>query len=139
MIKDQKITLNGRTIPNVREVTVKLETPGDRRGIYREPTFAATVHIVRDASDNPIVDLFEMTTNEDGRKNILTSGTLEFHGDDVKDQYKFELKRSFISNWTLNNPSSPNAPTLESVEIRVGHIEFNGPDGGGNFELKTFK
>lgn len=139
MVNHQKITLNGKTIPNIREISVKLETPGDKRGIYREPTFAATVHIVRDASENPIVDLFDMATNEDGRKNIVTSGLLEFHGDDVKDQYSFTLKRFFVSNWTLHNPSSPNSPTLESVELKVGHIEFKAPDGGANFELKTFK
>ena len=139
MVNNQKITLNGKTIPNIREISIKIETPSDRRGIYREPTFAATVHVVRDASDIAIIDLFDMATNEDGRKNILTSGTLEFHGDDVKDSYKFELKKSYIANWTLNNPSSPNAPTLESVEIRVGQIDFNAPDGGASFELKTFR
>ncbi len=75
MIKDYAITLNGVAIPNIREVRVSIETPHDKRGIYREPTFAATVSVVRDASDNPIVEPFAMATNEDGRKNILTSGT----------------------------------------------------------------
>ena len=139
MIKDQKIKLNGREIHNVREVSVKIETPSDKRGIYREPTFAATITVVRDASDNPTVDLFDMTTNLDGRKNILQSGTLEFHGDDVKDQYAFELKKSFISHWSLNNPSSPNAPTLETIELKVGAIEFKAGGGGGKFEIATFK
>jgi hypothetical protein len=139
MIKDQKISLNGKEIPNVREISVRLETPSDIRGIYREPTFAATIHIVRDASDNPIVDLFDMATNEDGRKNIITSGTLEFHGDDVKDQYSFDLNRYFISSWSLDNPTTPNAPTLESIELRVGAIKFNAGGGGSNFELRTFR
>jgi len=139
MIKDQKISLNGVEIKNVREVSVKVETPGDRRGIYREPTFASTITIVRDASEFAIVDLFDMTTNEDGRKNIITSGLLEFHGDDIQDQYSFELKRFFVSNWTLKNPSSPNAPTLESVELKVGSIVFSAGGGSGTFDLKTFK
>jgi len=139
MIKDQKVKLNGKEIKNVREVSVRLETPGDRRGIYREPTFAATITIVRDASEFAIVDLFDIATNEDGRKNIVTSGTLEFHGDDVKDQYSFDLNRYYVSNWTLHNPSTPHAPTLESVELKVGALKFNAGGGGANFELKTFK
>jgi len=139
MIKDQKVLLNGVEINNVREVSVKIETPGDRRGIYREPTFAATVTIVRDASEFATANLFEMATNEDGRKNILTSGTLEFHGDDVKEQYSFELNRYFISNWMLVNPSSPNAPTLESVVIKVGSLVFSAGGDSANFDLITFK
>lgn len=139
MIKDQKISLNGVEIKNVREVSVKVETPGDRRGIYREPTFAATVTIIRDASEFAIVDLFDMATNEDGRKNIITSGKLDFHGDNVQDQYSFELNRYFVSNWTLKNPSSPNAPTLESVELKVGSLVFAAGGGSGNFDLRTFR
>lgn len=139
MIKDQKISLNGVDIKNVREVSVKVETPGDRRGIYREPTFAATVTIIRDASEFAIVDLFDMATNEDGRKNIITSAKLEFHGDNVQDQYSFELNRFFVSNWTLKNPSSPNAPTLESVELKVGSLVFAAGGGSGNFDLRTFR
>lgn len=139
MIKDQKIKLNGVEIKNVREVSIRIETPGDKRGIYREPTFAATINIIRDASEFAIVDLFEMATNEDGRKNIITSGNLDFHGDDIQDQYSFDLKRYFVANWVLKNPSSPNAPTLESVEIKVGSITFNAGGGGANFDLRTFK
>ena len=86
MIKN--VVLNGKTISNPQDVTVEIDTPFDRRGIYREPTFAATVRITRDATDNAIVDLFDIATNEDGRKNII-SGQLDFHGDDVKDEYSF--------------------------------------------------
>jgi hypothetical protein len=139
MIKEQKIKLNGKDIPNVREISVKLETPFDKRGIYREPTFAATVTIIRDASFNPIVDLFDMATNEDGRKNIIKSGTLEFHGDDVQDQYSFEITKAFITNWNLHNPSSPNSPSLEKIELKVGAIEFKAGGGGAKFDLATFK
>jgi len=124
MIKDYAIQLNGVKIPNVREISVKFETPADTRGVYREPTVAAVINIVRDASDIPIVDAFAMATNEDGRKNILTSGTLEFHGDDVKDNYSFEIKKEFVSSWSLTNPEDPTSPTLESFELRVGEIEY---------------
>jgi hypothetical protein len=139
MIKDQKVTLGGKEIKNVREISITCDTPADVKGFYREPTQAVTINIIRDASDHPIVDLFDMATNVDGRKIIQTSGVLEFHGDDVKDQYKFELKRWHICNWTLSNPSTPNAPTLESIQIKCGHIEYNAPDGGAEFELPTFK
>jgi len=139
MIKDYAIKLNGATIPNVREIKVKFETPADNRGVYREPTFAATVEVTRDASDNPIVDMFAMATNEDGRKNILTSGTLEFHGDDVKDNYSFEIKKAFVSSWALENPDSPQAPTLETFELKVGEIEFKAGGKGAKFLLKNFK
>jgi len=139
MIKDYKITLNGVTIPNVREVRVRIETPNDSRGIYREPTFAATVSVERDASDNPIVEAFAMATNEDGRKNILTSGTLEFHGDDVRDSYAFQIKKAFISAWSIHNPSSPSSPTIESFELKVGEMEYKAGGKGARFALKNFK
>ncbi len=139
MIKDYAIKLNGQTIPNVREVSVRFETPADNRGVYREPTFAATISVTRDASDHPIVDMFAMATNEDGRKNMLTSGTLEFHGDDVKDNYSFEIKTGFVSAWSLNNPDSPQAPTLETFELKVGGIEYKAGGKGAKFALKNFK
>jgi hypothetical protein len=139
MIKDYAIKLNGTNVPNVREVSVKIETPADARGVYREPTFAATIHVVRDASDNPIVDMFGMATNEDGRKVILTSGTLEFHGDDVKDSYAFEIKKAFVSSWSLDNPTSPNAPTLESFELKVGELAYKAGGKGSTFKLDKFR
>ena len=139
MIKDQKITLNGTTIPNIREISVKVETPADKRGIYREATFAATISVTRDASDHAIVDLFGMATNEDGRKNILTGGSLEFSDDSINQFYSFTINKAFISSWTLNNPTSPNAPTLETIEIKVGSLSFNADGSSSNFELANFK
>jgi hypothetical protein len=139
MIKGYAIKLNGATIPDIREVSLKIETPSDARGVYREPTFAATIHVVRDASDNPIVDAFGMATNEDGRKNILTSGTLEFHSDDLKESYAVEIKKGFISSWSLDNPTSPNALTLESFELKVGELEYKAGGKGATFAIKSFK
>jgi hypothetical protein len=139
MIKNYAIKLNGVTVPNVREISVTVETPADNRGVYREPTFAATISVVRDASDNAIVDAFGWATNEDGRKNIITSGTLEFHGDDVKESYAFEIKKAFVSSWTLDNPTSPEAPTLETFELKVGELEYKAGGKGSKFALKTFK
>jgi len=136
MIK--KVVLNGKEIKNPQEVSVHIETPFDKRGIYREPTFAATITIVRDSTDNPTVDLFDIATNEDGRKNIIT-GQLDFHGDDVKDNYSFVIKRAFVSNWSLNNPTQPNMPTLETVELKVGSLEYKAGGGGAPFDLSTFK
>lgn len=135
----EKVTLNGTVIPHVREVKVRVETPADIRGIYREPTLAATINIVRDGSDFAITELFDLATNSDGRKNILTDGTLDFVSDDTGDQYTFNLKKYFINNWTLINPTSPDAPTLESIEIKAGTIEYKAAGGGANFELDTFK
>ncbi len=139
MIKDYKIKLDGKEISNVREVTIQVETPSDQRGVYREPTQAVTITVVRDASDNPTVELFGLATNEDGRKYIITSGTLEFHGDDVKDQYTFEIKKAFISRWEIDNPTSPNAATRETIELKCGSITFSAGGGSANFDLKNFK
>jgi hypothetical protein len=135
----ESVNLNGKLIPHVREVNVRVETPADIRGIYREPTLAATINITRDASDFAITELFELATNSDGRKNILTDGTLDFVSDDTGEQYSFNLKKYFVNNWHLSNPSSPDAPTLETIEIKVGTIEFKAAGGGANFELDTFK
>jgi len=139
MIKDYSIQLNGKKIPNVHEVTVHLETPNDGRGIYREPTTAVTITVIRDASNNPIVDLIAMATNTDGRKNILTSGTIECHGDDVKDNYSFDIKRAFISHWELVNPAGTDAPTVESIELKVGEMEYKAGGKSATFGLKDFK
>ena len=139
MIKDYAIKLNGITIPNVQEVKVTIETPCDARGIYREPTFAATILVTRDASNNAIVDAFGMATNEDGRKNILTSGTIECVGDAILDNYAFEIKKAYISRWTLNRTVSPHEPTLESLELKVGELGYKAGGKGANFGLKAFK
>jgi hypothetical protein len=141
MIKDHKITLNGKEITNIREVTVKIETPGDIRGIYREPTFAPIITITRNASDHPTVDLFDLATNIDGRKNLLTSGTLEFTDDNMASPklYSFKIKSAFISNWTLNNPEDPHEPTTETVELRVGELEYNADGKNASFALEYFK
>lgn len=139
MIKDYRITLDGKEIRNVNEVSVQVSTPSDQRGVYREPTQAVTISIGRDASDIPSVELFGLATNEDGRKYIITSGTLDFHGDDIADNYTFEIKRAFISHWEIDNPSSPNAPTRERVELKCGSITFSAGGGSANFDLKNFK
>jgi len=139
MIKDYAITLNGMKIPNVHEINVRIETPTDNRGIYREPTYVATIKVVRDASNNAVLDVFGMATNEDGRKNIFTSGTIECHGDDLKDNYTFDIKKAFISRWSLDNPTQPEAPTLETFELKVGAIEYKAGGKGAKFELKDFK
>ena len=118
MIKGYAIKLNGVSIPNVQEVQVRIETPGDARGIYREPTFAATINVVRDASNNAVVDAFGMATNEDGRKNILTSGTIECHGDDVKDNYAFEIKKAFISRWSFKQSNITGIPDTRVIRVK---------------------
>ncbi len=139
MIKNYSITLDGKTISNVREVTVQVETPSDARGVFREPTQAVTITVVRDASHVGTVELFGLATNEDGRKYIIPSGTLEFIGDTAADNYSFEIKRAFISRWEIDNPTSPNAPTRETVELKCGSLTFNAGGGAANFDLKNFK
>ncbi len=135
----ESVKLEGVSIPHVVEASVKVETPADERGIFREPTLAAMVHIVRDASDFAIIDLFGFATNTDGRKNILTNGVLDFVSDDTGEQYSFNLKKYIVTGWTLKNPVLPNEPTLESIDIRAGQIEFKAGGGGAEFELDTFK
>jgi len=139
MIKDYTIMLNGKKIPNILEVTVRIFTPHDERGVYREPTFPASITVVRDASNMAIVDAFEMATNQDGRKNVLASGTIDCHGDDVKDTYSFNIKAAIISHWSLNNPPQPNAPTIETFELKVGSLEYKAGGKGATFGLKEFK
>ncbi len=139
MIKEHKVTIGGVELTNVQSVSVDIETPADGRGVYREPTFAATVVIERNASDVCIVDIFRMATNEDGRKVMITSGALDFHSDDYEHDYSFEIMKAFVSSWELVNPEVPNAPTMERFELRVGELKFNADGGGAAFKLEDFK
>ena len=138
MIKNYTCKIGSVTVPNVQSITVNIETPSDNKGIYREPTFAATITIVRDASNKAFIDAFALATNEDGRKNMLTSGSLEFHGDDVKDEYAFNIKRGFVSAWKLHNPSTANAMTLETIELKVGSLEYKAGGGSSEFTRNDF-
>jgi hypothetical protein len=138
MIKDDEITLNGVKISNILDVNVRTETPSDPRGIHREPTTPATITIIRDASNKAIVDAFGFATNEDGRKSIITSGTIDCVSNDRKDSYSFEIKRAIISHWSLNNPPQPNAPTIETIELKVGSFEYKAGGKASKYEDKTF-
>ncbi|TAK64522.1 MAG: hypothetical protein EPO24_03255 [Bacteroidetes bacterium] len=138
MIKDYQVKIGNVTVPNVQSVTVSIETPSDQKGIYREPTFAATITIVRDASNKAFIDAFGLATNDDGRKNMLTSGSLEFHGDDIKDEYAFNIKRGFVSGWMLHNPTAANAMTTETIELKVGSLEYKAGGGSAEFTRNDF-
>lgn len=137
--KDNVIKLGGHEINDIREISVEIETPSDARGIFREPTFAATITIVRDGSDTGCWELFEMATNEDGRK-VLIDGTLAFTGDELAgaNLYTFTLKRAFIASWTLECPAETDEPTTETVILRVGDLEFHDGSQGASFKLKNF-
>lgn len=125
MIKDYTIKLNGIPIPNITDIEIKLESPKDDMGMKTENTFAATITIKRNASENAIIDVFKLATNLDGKK-ILFPGKLEFETDDKKKEYSFDLKSAYIAKWTLTNPSGASEPTEESFDLRVGHLIFNG-------------
>lgn len=137
MIKE--IKLNGVVIPHVRDIKVDIETPVDEvTGVYREKTVACTVTITRDASDFGITELFDFATNLDGRKKIHTSAMIEMETDDKETQYYFELKKYFISDWELNNPSDPSQATTETVVIRAGEMTYNGGSAPADFALRDF-
>ena len=134
------IHINDIDIPDVREVTISIETPSDNRGIFREPTIAVTITITRDASDNAIGDLFQLATNGDGRKKIIT-GELGFVSDELENPaiYNFKIVKAFISKWVLDNPSSTTDPATEMIELKVGEIDFTDVAGGSaKFMLKHF-
>lgn len=136
--KDNAIKLGGIEIEDVREISIEVETPADSRGIFREPTFAATITVVRDASDTAMIELYEMATNVDGRK-VLIDGQIDMTGDELAGykNYSFIIKKAFICNWTLDSPTAPDEPTTETVVLKCGNIEFN--DGAtSSFKLKNF-
>ena len=142
MIKDYTIELNNTKIPNIMEITVALESPKDGMGMKTENTFAATVSVKRNASENAITKVFALATNKDGKK-FLFDGKLEFISDDGQKPYKFDLKSMYVSRWTLSNPSSASSPTEETFELKVGRMIFEGQtkDGGtakSEFDLPLF-
>jgi hypothetical protein len=142
MIKEYTIELKGAKIPNIMEVTIVLESPKDSMGMKTENTFAATIQVKRNASENAITKVFDLATNKDGKKNLF-DGKLEFISDDGQKPYKFVLKSAYISQWTLTNPSSASSPTEESFELKVGHMIFEGLTKSGGtakaeFELPLF-
>lgn len=142
MIKDYTIELNNTKIPNIMEITVTLESPKDSMGMKTENTFAATIKVKRNASENAITKVFSLATNKDGKK-FLFEGKLEFMSDDGQKPYKFDLKSTYVSAWTLTNPSSASSPTEEEFELKVGRLIFEGltKDGGSakaEFDLPLF-
>ena len=143
--EDYVIKLDGKKIPSVTSVNVKVETPKDSLGLQTEPTYAAEIEIKRKASepDMAIIDLFELATGgplgRDGRKYIFKSGNLEFSTDDGQKKYMFEIKKAFIAEWSITNPADPSAPTEETVTIRAGSIAFAADGGNVDFTLKNFE
>ncbi len=137
MIKE--VSINGVDIPNVTEVDVQLITPGDERGIYREETYAAIIKIERDSSEIGMTELFNMTTNDDGRKVILKEGKIICQTEDMEHDFQFELKKFIISKWGLKHPEESDHGLVEYVELRVGEIGFNADGSQANFELESFK
>ncbi len=132
MIKNQSITLNGEKVTHVQSINISIDTPVSGGG----GTYAPSILIERDATDIALATFFKVATNEDGRKNIITA-LLEFHGDDSKDDYKFDIKKGIVSRWSLT--SGTNQPTTESIEIRAGEMSFNAGGKPADFSMPDFK
>ena len=140
MIKKYQIKLNDIIIPDIRSVTVKFDGPASNKGVGSPPTKAADVTVVRDASDRAILDPFALTTNEDGKMNIITA-EIDFTDDEGKREYHFSIKKALVHEWTLDNPASATAPTLETFKLKVGDMVYIPRDSENQrkFEVEAFK
>ena len=96
--------------------------------------------IERDASEHAILDLFDIMSGEskDGAKTPVT-GHIEFVRDDHRDTYRFEIKQAYMSEWTLTNPSSATAPTIETFKLTVEEMEYQLGRETAVYAVPTFK
>lgn len=140
MITKYEIKLNDIVIPDIRSVSVEFSVPASKKGIGSPPTTAADVKVVRNASERAVLDIFALATNDDGKLNIITA-ELDFMDDEGKVDYHFSIKKALVSEWTLENSSSPDSPTLEKFTLKVGEMEYVPSDvvNSKTFEVESFK
>lgn len=133
--------MNGVFISNIRSVKLVVDGPADSEGIDNRRTIAATIEVERDASEEPILDIFDVATNLDGRENILSDGetSISFVSDDHTVSYRIEVKKGFISEWGLLNPSAPSAPTIEYFTLKVGHLLYDIDGEKAEYKIETIK
>jgi len=131
----KSVTIDGTPIEEVQGVTVYVETPSNERGHYETRTRAATVQLLRRASNTPIVNMFKDATNGDGRLNIIT-GEIKLQNALMNETYTITMNQAFISEWHFTQPE--NDMLYEVITLKVGDLTLSGGGNPKSFKLPEF-
>jgi hypothetical protein len=132
----KSVKIAGTEIPEVHQVSVRIETPVGPRGDYDGRTTAATVRLSRRGRNSPIAEMFQKATNEDGRLNLIT-GTIVLQNSKLQETYTIDLKEAFISGWEFLQPPEDNDMT-ELITLKVGSMTLAGGGKSKSFKVPEF-
>jgi len=132
----KSVKIAGTEIPEVQEVSLRIETPVGPRGDYDGRTAAATVQLVRRGRNTPMSEMFKTATNEDGRLNI-TSGTIVLQNSKHQETYTIELREAYVSGWEFSQPPEDD-DMVETITLKVGNMTLAGGGKSKSFKVPEF-
>jgi hypothetical protein len=132
----KSVKIAGTEIPEVQEVSLRIETPVGPRGDYDGRTTAATVQLVRRGRNTPMSEMFKTATNEDGRLNI-TSGTIVLQNSKHQETYTIELREAYVSGWEFSQPPEDD-DMVETITLKVGNMTLAGGGKSKSFKVPEF-
>jgi hypothetical protein len=132
----KSVKIAGTEIPEVQEVTVRIETPVGPRGDYDGRTTAGTIQLVRRGRNTPMSDMFKSATNEDGRLNIIT-GNIVLQNSKHQETYTVDIKEAFISGWEFSQPPDDD-DMAETITLKVGNMTLAGGGKSKSFKVPEF-
>jgi len=132
----KSVKVAGTEIPEVQEISLRIETPVGPRGDYDGRTTAATVQLVRRGRNTPIADMFKTATNEDGRLNIV-SGTIVLQNSKHQETYTIELREAYVSGWEFSQPPEDD-DMVETITLKVGNMTLAGGGKSKSFKVPEF-
>lgn len=132
----KSVKIAGTDIPEVQKVSVHIETPVGPRGDYDGRTTAATVQLSRRGRNSPIAEMFQKSTNEDGRLNLIT-GTIVLQNSKLQETYTIDLKEAFVSGWEFSQPPEDEDMT-ETITLKVGSMTLAGGGKSKSFKVPEF-
>ena len=132
----KSVKIAGTEIPEVQEVTVRIETPVGPRGDYDGRTTAATVQFVRRGRNIPMSEMFKTATNEDGRLNII-NGSIVLQNSKHQETYTIDMKEAYISGWEFTQPPEDDDMT-ETITLKVGSMTLAGGGKSKSFKVPEF-
>ncbi len=132
----KSVKIAGAEIPEVQEVTVRIETPVGPRGDYDGRTTAGTIQLIRRGRNTPISDMFKTATNEDGRLNIVT-GNIVLQNSKHQETYTIDIKEAFVSGWEFSQPPDDDDMT-ETITLKVGNMTLAGGGKSKSFKVPEF-
>jgi hypothetical protein len=132
----KSVKIAGTEIPEVQEVTVRIETPVGPRGDYDGRTTAGTIQLVRRGRNTPMSDMFKSATNEDGRLNIIT-GNIVLQNSKHQETYTIDIKEAFISGWEFSQPPDDD-DMAETITLKVGNMTLAGGGKSKSFKVPEF-